>query len=397
MAFLSGGISGGLVSYLILENNSPVIPNPQKPEIDYTQLSTAEEQSAIEVVQNVAPAVVSIIISKEVSTFSGFTGPNPFPFDDFFEFGFPGFEQPQLPQQPSEPEKKELQRVGGGTGFVISEDGLILTNKHVISDPDAKYTVVTNEGQEYEAEILATDPFNDFGVVKIEATGLPVVALGDSDKIQIGQTVVAIGFSLGEYKNTVTKGVVSGVGRQIVASSGAGQSEQIEEAIQTDAAINPGNSGGPLLNLKGEVIGINTAIDKQGQSVGFAIPINAVKPAIESVKTEGRIIRPQLGVRYVMITEAMHKKNNLEVDHGALLVRGQSPEELAIVPGSAADKAGLEENDIILEINGKELTLEHDLRDAVAKLGVGDSVEMKVYHDGEEKFVTAELGEFAAQ
>ena len=191
----------------------------------------------------------------------------------------------------------------------------------------------------------------------------------------------------------MTKGVVSGVGRTI-AAAGEGGSEIIEEAIQTDAAINPGNSGGPLIDLSGKVVGINTAVSVRGQSIGFAIPINEAKRIIESVEKYGRIVRPYLGVRYILLNEEIARMNDLEYDYGALLVRGRRRGELAVVPGSPADKAGLEENDIILEVNGQKIDKGHSLARILARYRPGDRVKLKVYHDGDIKEVEVELGEF---
>jgi serine protease Do len=230
--------------------------------------------------------------------------------------------------------------------------------------------------------------------LKIEATGLPTVELGDSDKIELGQTVIAIGNSLGEYQNTVTKGVVSGLGRKVVAGDSQGGSEVIEGAFQTDAAINPGNSGGPLINLAGQVIAINTAMNQGGQLIGFAIPINVAKQDIESVETSGKIVRPWLGVRYVLINDEIAKANHLEKNYGALIARGQQATDLAVVPASPADKAGLVENDIILEMNGQKIDEEHPLAKEIAKFKPGDEVTLKILRKGAEKDVKVTLGEY---
>ena len=402
ISFVTATAAGALAGLFVSTNLVQVLQGGNlqslfKSQDEFNKLASSykavgnDEAATISAVQKVSPAVVSIVISKDLSQFYNRTGRNIFPFDDFFEFGFPSGQQFQQPQEPAEP---RIEKVGGGTGFIITEDGFILTNKHVVSDTEAEYSVVLNDGAEYEAEVIATDPFNDIAVVKIEATDLPTVELGDSDSLQSGQTVIAIGFSLSEYQNAVTKGVVSGVDRRIRASDGSGRSEVIEEAIQTDAAINPGNSGGPLINLNGQVIGVNTAVNRSGQSLGFAIPINAAKKAIESVKKTGKIVRPMLGVRYVMINEVLVEKNDLPVDHGALILRGDQPDELAVMPGSAADKAGLVENDIILELNGNKITQENPLAREISKLSPGDEVEIMVLHRGEEEVLKVTLGEF---
>lgn len=343
-----------------------------------------EQSAVIEVVKNVSPSVVSINIKKDIS--QNYTHP----FQDFFDFGWPfSFEAPK--KQENQP---NIQKVGGGTGFIISGDGLILTNKHVISDALAQYSVTLNDGKEYEAKIIGTDLTNDIGVLKIEAKDLPVVELGNSDDLLIGQNVVAIGNALAEFSNTVTVGVVSGIGRSVVASSGAGSSEQLEDVIQTDAAINPGNSGGPLLNLAGQVIGINTAVSREGQLIGFAIPINSAKQVIDSVREHGEIVRPYLGVRYLMLNESIAEANGLSIKQGALIVRGDNRTDLAIVPGSPADKANLRENDIILEINSEALTEENSLAKVIAKYQPGDSLDLKIWSQGNEKVLKLSLEKY---
>ncbi len=356
----------------------------------------SEEQRVIKVVKEVSPSVVSIVVSKYVSQYYSYQES---PFDDFFDFDSPfyfEFKGPGIPTPvPPQEEQKEKQQVGGGTGFIISsQDGLVLTNKHVVSDEEAEYTVITNDGQKYEAKVLARDPFNDIAVLKIEAQDLPEVKLGDSDKLGIGQTVIAIGNALGEYRNTVTRGVISGISRRIVAGDALGSSEVLEDVIQTDAAINLGNSGGPLIDLKGEVVGINTALSRQGQLIGFAIPINQAKQVIESVKEYGRIIRPFLGIRYILINERIVKANKLPIDYGALIIKGRRAIDLAVIPGSPANKAGLVENDIILEVDGQKITEQKSLAKEIQKHKPGDEVELKVFHQGEEKTIKVVLEEY---
>lgn len=349
-------------------------------------LSVQEESQTTDVVEKVSPAVVSIIVTKDLSKI--YSRDYASPFDDFFGFGWPfGFELPQR----QIPEGK--QEVGGGTGFIISSDGMILTNKHVVDDKEAEYTVLMNDGKKYDAKVLATDPVLDVAVVKIEAKDLPVAEFGDSDSIKIGQTVIAIGNSLGEFRNTVTKGVISGIGRTITAGSQSGE-ETIERAIQTDAAINPGNSGGPLIDLSGRVVGINTAMSREGQLIGFALPINEAKRVVESVKKYGKIVRPFLGVRYVLLNKEIAKANNLDVDYGALVSRGDARTDLAVLPGSPADKAGLVENDIILELNGTKISQDNSLASLIAKYAPGDKVKLKILHRGDEKTVEVTLQEY---
>ncbi len=378
------GVAVGLFAAFNLVDSFPLVNDYNSQTTSPTIVQVNEEQATIAAVKKVSPAVVSIVITKDLSKLyqsDGFGSP-------FFEFGFPfGFRF-----SPSPPSGK--QEVGGGTGFIVdAKRGYIVTNKHVVRDTEAEYSVLTNDGKRYDAKVLARDPFNDVAILQIKAKGLTAVQLGDSDALEMGQTVIAIGNALGEYRNTVTKGVVSGIGRTIVAGSSSG-SERLEGVIQTDAAINPGNSGGPLVNLNGEVIGINTAIDREGQLIGFAIPINTVRKVIESVEKYGRIVRPYMGVRYIMINKQIAEDNNLEVDYGALIVKGEKPTDLAVIPGSPADKAGLVENDIILEVNGVKVDEKNSLAKLIQQYNVGDEITLKIWHKGEVKEVRLKLEEF---
>ena len=350
-----------------------------------------EESGVIDAVDKVSPAVVSIVVTKELEQYyqGGYYYGDEF-FNDFFG---PGYEFDfGTPEGGTDDET--TQEIGGGSGFIISHDGLILTNKHVVQDGTADYTVVTNEGEQYEAEILAKDTLLDVAVIKINAANLPIVEFGDSSTLKVGQTVIAIGNSLGEYQNSVTKGIVSGIGRAITTTDYTlAITERLENVIQTDAAINFGNSGGPLINISGQVVGINTAIDLSGQLIGFAIPINDVKEAVESVKTKGKIVRPYLGVRYRPITSDFAVQNDLPIDYGALVSRGEDPNAVAVIPGSPADKAGIVENDIILEVDGDRVTEEDPLTELVQEHNVGEEVSLKILHRGVEKEVRVTLEE----
>ncbi|MDO8598869.1 MAG: trypsin-like peptidase domain-containing protein [bacterium] len=351
-----------------------------------------EESATIDVVRSASPAVVSIVVRKEVVPVAR---GNLFPLDDFFEFGIPF--PSTIPRPQPRGRVGEKQQVGGGSGFIVTSDGYILTNRHVVNDPDAEYAVVLNDDREFPAKVLAKDPLNDLAVVKIDvgtSGPLPILELGDSDAIQTGETVIAIGYALSEYRNTVTKGVISGINRRVVAGDGAGSSEVIQEAIQTDAAINPGNSGGPLLSLRGQVIGVNTAVSREGQLIGFAIPITIAKQAIDSVVRDGRIVRPWLGVRYLVITERLAKDQQLPVTYGALVVRGSVPTELAVVPGSPADKSGVREDDIVTAVDGERIDEDHPLANRIARKKPGDRVTLTVLRQGKEKKLEIEVGEF---
>lgn len=408
VSMIIGAIAGGFAGYYagsyfltdFISTSSIITPQVIRHSSGDSSILSSTNQDATMAVEQASPSVVSIIVTKEITTYYGSPQSS---FDDFFKnwsFGFDDFfNGPRIPENwgpnPPQEEKKETRQIGGGTGFVISsQDGLILTNKHVVSDTEAEYTVITNDGEKYKAEIVARDPFNDIAILKIEALNLIEVSLGDSDKLKIGQTVIAIGNALGEYRNTVTKGVISGISRRVIAGDAHGSSEVLENVIQTDAAINFGNSGGPLINLQGEVIGINTAISIEGQLIGFAIPVNQAKQVIESVKKYGYIMRPYIGVRYTLINKDIVEKNNLEADHGALIVRGATESDLAIIPGSPANKAGLVENDIILEVNQEKIIEEYSLSMAIQKYKPGDEIELKVYHQGEEKIVKVILEEY---
>jgi len=377
--FLSGLISGSYFSAqfkdYISKLNQPATENgnaylPQ----------TSQEETTIKVVNDASQAVVSIIVTKDLPVIEQYYI-NPFP--DFpFNFQIPQFRQKGV----------QKQEVGGGTGFFVSEDGMILTNAHVVSDTEADYTVLTNDGKKYPAKVLARDAFRDLAIMKIENQGkLPTLELGDSDKLQIGQTVITIGNALGEFRNTVSVGVISGLGRT-VSASGGGTVETLEDVIQTDAAINKGNSGGPLLNLKGQVIGVNFAMAESAENVGFALPINKAKKDIEQVKKTGKIVYPFLGVRYVLLNEIIQQENNLPVNYGAWVGKG-SQGEAAVYPGSAAQTAGLKEGDIILEFNGEKITAENSLAKIIMEYNPGDKVVLKILRSGQEKTIEATLGE----
>lgn len=356
-------------------------------EIDNEKIFVSDdEKSVIEAVKKANPAVVSIVVTKDVPKIERYFEE----YNPFYGFGFGGFGL-QVPRyRENGTEEKEI---GGGSGFLVSDDGFIVTNRHVAADDEAEYTVFFNDETEYVAEIVAKDPQIDVAVLKIKDFDKDVKFLefGSSDDLVQGQTVIAIGNALGEFRNSVSTGVVSGLSRNIVAGSRFGGSEVLEEVIQTDAAINPGNSGGPLLNTAGDVIGVNVAVAAQGQNIGFSIPANVVKRIYASVVEFGEIVRPFLGIRYVLITSSMAEKNDLEVDYGALIIRGETFEDLAVIPGSPADKMGLKENDIILEINGVKLDKEVSLSRELRKYEVGDEVELLVLSKGDKKSVVGVL------
>jgi S1-C subfamily serine protease len=350
----------------------------------------SEEERRIATVERTAPAVVSVVVTKDVPVFEQYYS-NPFG-DSFFNdfFGDFNFGMPQLRQKGT-----ERQEVGAGTGFIVSADGLIVTNKHVVLDEEAEYTVITSDGEQHDAEVLGRDPANDLAVLRItpeDGAIFPHISFA-TEEPRVGQSVIAIGYALGEFSNTVSTGIVSGLARDITAGDSRGNSERLYDVIQTDAAINPGNSGGPLLNLAGRAIGVNVAVERGAQGIGFALPISDVRRVVDSVIETGKISRPFLGVRYIMINPDVAQANQLPYEYGALVVRGERQIDLAVTPGSPADLAGIVENDIILEINGQQLTADQPLAHVVRNLQAGSSITMKIFHKGEEKELQVELAE----
>lgn len=338
-----------------------------------------EKSPIIEIAKKTCPAVITITISKNLPKVEG-----------FYFFPFMGKEM-MIPRM--EKGKKERIKIGGGSGFIVSEDGLVLTCRHVVSEPEADYTVILEPKKRYSAQILAADPLTDIAVLKINAKNLPYLELGDSDKIELGETVVAIGNPLGEFHDTLSTGIVSGLSRKIQAVGLLSrQVESLRGLIQTDAAINPGNSGGPLVDIEGRVIGINTAMVMGAQNIGFAIPINYAKKILTEIKKYGKIKVPFLGIRYIILDSEIAQANKLPVDYGALIVR-ETLGEPPIIKGSAAEKAELKEFDIILELNGEKITIENTLAEILQKHKVGDEVNLKILREGKEIALKATLSE----
>lgn len=375
--FLAGGFSGAL-SYKIKNKIEKKLGIKSNGKISESGSVYREESEVIDVVEKTSPGVVNIVITKDVPKFKR-NG-----FDFFFNpFGY----------EDESSQETEKQKVGGGTGFFVSSDGMIVTNKHVVSDANAEYTVITTDEKEHKAAVLARHPSLDIAIIKIDGADFPVLNLGDSDALKVGQSVIAIGNSLGEFSNSVSLGIVSGLKRDVTAGSGMGDSERLTNIIQTDAAINPGNSGGPLLDIRGNVIGINVAVAQGAENIGFALSVNDIKKTIEQVKSGGKIVTPFLGIRYVLLDEEIQKENNLPYSYGALVSRGEKITDFAVIPGSPADKAGIVENDIILEIDGKKVDEKNQVSDIIASLGVGDEIEIKIWHKGDEKEVKVKLEE----
>ncbi len=348
----------------------------------------AEDDAVVNVVEKNSPAVVSIVITKDVPQVRRF-------FNTPFGNGFPFFSDPFQNEDTQGNGRGETQKrqVGSGSGFFVSSDGLVVTNKHVASDTQADYTVITTDGKEYPAKVLARDPNNDIAVLKVEGKDFPALSLGDSDVVRVGQTAIVIGNPLGEFANSVSRGIISGLKRSVTAGSGFGDEEKLTGIIQTDAAINPGNSGGPLLNISGQVIGVNVAMAQGAENIGFALPINQVKRIVEQVRTTGKITTPYIGVRYVLLNDEIQKENNLPYNYGALVLRGQNMTDFAVIPGSPADKAGIVENDVILEIGGTKVDEEHPLGNLIAEHNVGDEITLKLWHKGDTKDVKVKLEE----
>lgn len=365
-----GGFIGGFVGAIAVQR----FPNLVYQNNNFTSINSAtvrmpvvEESQTTDAVQKAKPSVVSIAAYKEVSLYNQ-TGSDIF-YGDIFGDPF---------SDRTAGSAKEKRKVSGGSGFIIGEDGLILTNRHVVADETAEYHVVLNDGTDLLATVLARDTLNDIAFIKIEPAEIKLIPIeiGDSDQIKIGETVIAIGNTLSEYSNTVTKGVISGINRKVSANSVIGEQSELDKAIQTDAAINPGNSGGPLINLAGQVVGINTAVDRGGEGIGFAIPINEAKSLVNEVKLTGKITRPFLGVRYVLINEKIAKQEGLSIDHGAYVIGDDRTP--TVVVGSPADKIGLKVGDVIHQVNNDAVTIDQGLAMLLAKYKPLTEVELKV-------------------
>lgn len=356
MALLAGFIGGGLGFYLFGELQNEV-PPVEEGDRELVMLDIEEfESKMIEVIKEVSPAVVSVVGEQ---------------------FSLRG----------------DLLGRGEGTGFVVREDGLIVTNRHVVLNENASYKVVLNDGTEYPVRVVGRDVFDDVAILEIEAEieGLPVMNLGDSDLIEVGQSVLSFGNALALYDNTVTSGIISGKGRDIAAFNDAvGRAESLSGLLQTDAPINRGNSGGPLVNLHGEVIGVNVAV-ADANGIGFAIPINDLKPILNSVEKYGEIVRPILGVRFVMLNEAQAETFGVG-QPGALVSAGQSIDEPALVPGGPAEEAGVLDRDVIVAVDGKEVSLVNPLHDLIRNYEPDDVVTLKIWRAGEFIDLRVKLG-----
>ncbi|OGH37690.1 MAG: hypothetical protein A3B44_00280 [Candidatus Levybacteria bacterium RIFCSPLOWO2_01_FULL_38_21] len=329
------------------------LKNPEAPSQEKVKIVT-EESIVIDAVKKVGPSVVTVV---EVSSSS-----RQFSFGPFSIF-----------ESPAQPQSQNI-----GSGFMVSKDGFIVTNKHVVGDSGVSYQIITAADKKYDVQKIYRDPLNDIAILKIDPSQNPPqklkpVEMGDSSKLVVGQFAIAIGTALGEFRNTVTTGVISGLGRGITAGSEfEGYVERLDNVIQTSAAINPGNSGGPLLNSSSQVIGINTAIARGGQNIGFALPINVVKDSLKNFNESGQFNRPYLGIAYKIIDRDVALLNN--VPEGAFVQE--------VIAGSSAEKAGIEKGDIIIKIDGKRIEGKTDVAGIISRKKVEDSINITVWRNG---------------
>ncbi len=330
---------------------------------------SSEKSPFVKIAKKICPAVITIVVSKDLPKIEGFY---------LFPFGGKEFMIPKM--ESGKAGKKEKQKIGGGSGFIVSNDGYIITSNHVVADTKADYTVILEPKKKYPTKVMARDPINDLAILKIrpKKKNLPFLELGDSQNIQLGEQVIAVGNALGEFHDTLSTGIVSGLSRYITAQHHFNQkAARLRGLIQTDAAINPGNSGGPLVDLDGKVIGINTAVVLDAQNIGFAIPINYAKKDLKEVKKHGKIKVPFLGVKYILLNKEIAKKNKLPVNYGVLVIR-ETLGEPPVIKDSAADKAGLQEYDIILKCNKEKITLKNPLANILQKCKVGEKITLQV-------------------
>jgi serine protease Do len=353
LCLVAAGIA--LMTFLPKTGGSGSVTQHQSLSNDGNKIVTQEEEDITGVVDKVSPSVVSVTTKSQAGS-------------------------PYLGTQEQE---------GAGTGIIVGKDGYILTNKHVIDGANT-VSVILSDGTSYtDVKVLGTDPLNDVAFLKINGvSNLPTAELGDSTSVRVGQKVVAIGNSLGQYQNTVTSGIISGTGRPVSAQSGNAV-ENLTDLIQTDAAINPGNSGGPLLNLKGQVIGINTAIAQDAQGIGFSIPINSAKGVLKGVLAGGAVQRAYIGVNFIPITADVAKHYGLSVKKGAYVYNGEN--QTAIVAGGPGDKAGIKDKDIITKIGDVEVGDRGGIASLVGEYAPGDTIQVTLLRDGQTMTVNVTL------
>ena len=348
VGILSGSLSAAAVANLIRPADGTPVSSSQPLGTNVSQVHIDESSAVINAVQAAMPAVVTIKSSQGAGS-------------------------------------------GVGSGFIYDSDGWIVTNKHVV-DGATELTVVLNDSRELPAEVYGIDTLTDLAIVKVDATGLPTVAIGNSEDLEPGQLAIAIGNPLGTFENTVTTGVISGLGRQIQAGDATQTtSERLNNLIQTDAAINPGNSGGPLLDSAGQVIGINTAVSQEAQGIGFAIPIDVAKPIMELAVQGKPLERPWIGVYYQPITKQLAEDLGLGVDYG-VLIDSSAASLPAVFPGSPADEAGLQDGDVIVAVDGERVDADHDLATHILPHQPGDRITLSVVSGGTTREVPVTLG-----
>ena len=358
LALMGLGIGGGVLIEQGLGTTSIATPSLSSGGDGNTTI-TQEESTIAAVAEKVEPSVVSIVTETQIQSYYGTTSGE-----------------------------------GAGTGIIVSEDGYVMTNNHVI-DGATTVSVIDSEGALYDdVEVIGRDPLNDIAFLKINSTDTFTPAeLGNSSSIRVGQQVVAIGNALGQYSNTVTSGIVSGTGRPVTASSGYGDSESLTDLIQTDASINSGNSGGPLVNMSGQVIGINTAIVEDANGIGFSIPINSTKGVLAEVLATGEVSRAYLGVNYLSVTPDVAREYDLPVNYGAYVYASQGAN--AVASGSPAAEAGLQTNDIILKINDETIGEDGGLSSIIGQYRPGDTVTITYLRDGKEATTKLTLGTYS--
>ena len=358
IALIASVVSGGLSALAVTSFVRPpaTAPQSQTDGTDATQASNVridESSAVISATEAVAPAVVTIQTQQ-----GGLLG----------------------------------QTEGVGSGFIYHPDGWIVTNRHVVEDAES-LTVRLPDSREFEGDVYGLDPLTDLAIVKVNARDLPTAPVGTSEDVKVGQLAIAIGSPLGNYENSVTSGVVSGLGRFIQAGDTSGTtSEQLNNLIQTDAAINRGNSGGPLVNSAGQVMGINTAVATSAQGIGFAIPIDIARPIMEQAVRGEELKRPWIGIYYVEITEPRREELNLPVSNGVLIRRPEGIDAPAVFPDSPAARAGLQEGDIIVALEDVQITAQRELSALVLRHEPGDTVRLRVVRGDTERDVRVTLG-----
>lgn len=381
LLIIISGLSGFGGSFLFSKINTSNTSDASSTKIEVTEnIKVVDEDSAVILVaEDASESVVSIVVTKDIPLYedSPYTS-----FEDYF-----------LEDNNRNQTGTEQRQVGAGTGFFVSSDGLIVTNRHVVDAEDAGYTVILNDGARFEAEVLGRDTLLDIAFLEVKDVSQEFnpLNLGKSDSLKVGQKVIAFGNALGEFSNSVSLGIVSGLGRNIVASDqSGGNSSRLYDVIQTDASINFGNSGGPLLDIQGNVIGVNVAVATQAENISFAIPIDYVADLIDRLNKSGNIERPLLGVRYQMINAEIAADLDISVEYGALISAGNS-RETSIVKDSPADIAGLKEDDIILEIDSTKLNEDNPLFNVVQSKRKGDIINLKILRGEKEIEIKVKL------